>query len=440
MTALAVSLVIGAGIVVRLWLMTMTGVVDWLAGRNELVTPLTSWKRVTEGVVLHRAGLSPYSGDVFHEMPLVLRAFARFDAILGPSIHLLFIVADVCLAVVLGSVGRRMGTYLLRRQADEWRGYDCRSSKLLVKAESLALNQLYIVGAYMLNPLAIASCVAKSTAVFGNLAIALAILYTMKGSRIGASVFIALAAYLSLYPIVLVVPAALFLTHIDVKSHDLRSYLAATSLVQTGVCTFSALGLLLYASQYFEGGSWDFLQSTYGFILNVPDLTPNIGVFWYFFTEMFEHFRLFFICVFQIHAFIYVVPLTFRLADHPIFLTYMLVALGAIFKSYPSYADCVLYLSLLPLWRHVMRYMRNNFVVAVMFAVCAVLAPVLWHLWLLAGSANANFYFAITLVLCTAQIFLLTDLLFAFLRREYDLVHGPDPPIVDGKPAQVILE
>ena len=50
--------------------------------------------------------------------------------------------------------------------------------------------------------------------------------------------------------------------------------------------------------------------------LTVPDLTPNIGLFWYFFTEAFEHFRVFFLCVFQINAFIYVLPLSvrFRLA------------------------------------------------------------------------------------------------------------------------------
>ena len=46
--------------------------------------------------------------------------------------------------------------------------------------------------------------------------------------------------------------------------------------------------------------------------LTVPDLTPNVGLFWYFFTEAFEHFRVFFLCVFQINAFLYVLPLSFR--------------------------------------------------------------------------------------------------------------------------------
>ena len=34
----------------------------------------------------------------------------------------------------------------------------------------------------------------------------------------------------------------------------------------------------------------------------------------------------------------------------------------------------------------------------------------------------------------------MTDLLSAFLRREYDLVHGTKEVIINGKPAQIVLE
>jgi len=35
----------------------------------------------------------------------------------------------------------------------------------------------------------------------------------------------------------------------------------------------------------------------------LPDLTPNPGLWWYFFTEMFDHFRPFFLMVFSVfHA------------------------------------------------------------------------------------------------------------------------------------------
>ena len=133
--------------------------------------------------------------------------------------------------------------------------------------------------------------------------------------------------------------------------------------------------------------------------LTVQDLTPNVGLFWYFFTEVFEHFRLFFLCVFQINAFIYTLPLSIRFrsefiasekailfkfvnppslpspspippslsfflllfvslpisSEHPMFLAYVLLSLIALFKSYPCIGDTALPLALLPLWAHTFR-------------------------------------------------------------------------------------
>ena len=60
--------------------------------------------------------------------------------------------------------------------------------------------------------------------------------------------------------------------------------------------------------------------------------------------------------------------------DHPVFMMYQLIALTAIFKSYPSYADAALYLSLLPLWMHTFsceswRSSRNFAVVTNVFSI-----------------------------------------------------------------------
>lgn len=87
--------------------------------------------------------------------------------------------------------------------------------------------------------------------------------------------------------------------------------------------------------------------------LTVPDLKPNIGLFWYFFTEMFEHFRLLFVCAFQINALaLYVVPLTLRFHKEPVLLATVLIALSTIFRSYPCIGDVGFYLALFPLWKH----------------------------------------------------------------------------------------
>jgi len=47
--------------------------------------------------------------------------------------------------------------------------------------------------------------------------------------------------------------------------------------------------------------------------LAVSDLTPNLGLFWYFFIEMFDQFRSFFLVVFQIHVFIFAIPISIKL-------------------------------------------------------------------------------------------------------------------------------
>lgn len=68
---------------------------------------------------------------------------------------------------------------------------------------------------------------------------------------------------------------------------------------------------------------------------------------------MFEHFRLLFVCAFQINALaLYIVPLTLRFKKEPVLLATVLIALSAIFKSYPCVGDVGFYLALLPLWKH----------------------------------------------------------------------------------------
>lgn len=125
-------------------------------------------------------------------------------------------------------------------------------------------------------------------------------------------------------------------------------------------------------------------------------------------------------------------PSSFR--EHPTFLFYMLLYTIGIFKSYPGYGDVGLMFALLPLWKHVYQCkassffvcsvkayeqiykllnkscslftdMRNTFVTVCMFLVCTVFAPIQYYLWIYAGSANANFYFAISLAFSTAQVF-----------------------------------
>ncbi|XP_033119748.1 phosphatidylinositol glycan anchor biosynthesis class U protein-like [Anneissia japonica] len=246
-----------------------------------------------------------------------------------------------------------------------------------------------------------------------------------QGRRAGATLAIALAAYQSLYPVMLIIPCAIHIARQEQKDVTISfgDGMFWKSCLRTGLSFLFWASFLLCLS-YHLLGTWDFLFSTYGFILSVGNLQPNLGLFWYFLIEMFEHFRIFFVWVFQINAFIYTVPLSIKFRNHPVFVMLVQLILISVFKSYPAIGDMVIYLALLPLWSHSFHYLRNSLVVVVMLTVTSVVAPIMYQLWLYAGSANANFFYAITLVYNTALIFLATDVSYAVLRREFSLFNG----------------
>lgn len=68
--------------------------------------------------------------------------------------------------------------------------------------------------------------------------------------------------------------------------------------------------------------------------------------------------------------------------------------------------------------------LQQGFLVGVSFVISAALGPIVWHSWIYSRSANANFYFGVTLAFAVAQIFLLTDILFAYIKMEYSLKYG----------------
>jgi GPI-anchor transamidase subunit U len=174
-----------------------------------------------------------------------------------------------------------------------------------------------------------------------------------KASQGASSTFIlalSVAAYLSMHPILLFPPLLILLY--DARSARAKSSINVVPFTLTHSLGFVAVigGLLMASSSLM--GSWDFLAATYGVRLLVPDLTPNVGLWWYFLIEMFDSFRDFFLGVFWLHAASYMPGLTIRLHKQPLFVACALTGVFAIFTPYPSIADAALYLSLVPLFRH----------------------------------------------------------------------------------------
>lgn len=163
---------------------------------------------------------------------------------------------------------------------------------------------------------------------------------------------LALASYLSLYPALLLPP--LLLLCYDRREQNSKDRISASSSVIIWINVFfGGVGLLLFMSYLITGASWEYLSSTYGVQLLLPDLTPNVGLWWYFFIEMFDSFREFFLGVFWLHLGGYVGGLCIRVRKQPLFAITAMIGIFAIFKPYPGISDTSLYFALLPLYRHV---------------------------------------------------------------------------------------
>ncbi|KID75364.1 Phosphatidylinositol glycan anchor biosynthesis class U protein [Metarhizium brunneum] len=401
----------GAAVLRLLLTVAFPGLPDLLTGRVEISTPVTSFKRLQEGLFLYNHNVWPYDGGVYHQAPLLLPLFSLLPSVKTWPIFtsVLYILVDLLSADALCTIANS-------GEAGQSRLFT--SPRRAKRACGLA-----VAAAFLFNPFTIASCIGRSTSIFTTCAILHAISKAIQGSAFNAMIALSFASYLSMYPILLLPPLVLLSFDRQPEARRTASAVAfgAKCVAITAVC----LGLLLGMSFVLTGNSWEFLSRTYGIQLTLSDLTPNVGLWWYFFIEMFDSFRAFFLAVFWLHLAAYVGGLTIRLRTQPLAVLTLLLGIFSIFKPYPSIADASLFLAMLPLFRHVFPLMRYTYVASATLLYATFLGPAFYHLWIYAGSGNANFFYAITLVWSLGQSLLVTDLTFAVLRDEWE-VERPD--------------
>lgn len=400
-----------------------------ISNRVEVSTALNSWKRVTEGVYLYNCGIDPYLGDLFHETPIGLYLFNLVQQYLPRWIlFCLFISTDLLTALFLGLTAKQYAIELASKKEEE---KSCKE-KNQDDTSMVYTSMMYVSAGYLFNPYVILNCVGHTTTVFTNLLYSIALISMIRCSMFWSCLSISLLTLQGLYPISLLVPAIIY----SARSNNTKQKMN----IVTFIMMFASMLAALFCISYYIMGSWSFVWNTLGFILTVPDLRPNIGLYWYFFTEMFEHFKWLFIASFQINvSLLYIVPLALRLRHDPMLLAFSYLAIAAIFKSYPCIGDVGFYMSLLPLWKHLFQYTQQGFIVGCFMLFCTVFAPTVWYQWIYSRSANANFYFGVTLAFAIAQIFLLTDILFASVKHEFAIRHGINKDI-SGSTAKLLLE
>lgn len=436
-------------VVVRLWLFNSVALQTWLENRLEIATPLTSWNRVLEGIFLKKQiGLSStYEGDLVHELPMMLNFYEALIKI-PVNIRFIFILIDCLNAyLVYLIVKKSIQNMYMAEHNDLKRG---KFTRLIIGLDKDELNHFLLTpssfsseywslisfGFYLFNPFCIASCVAKSTVLIHNTVLLLWLFFLLNEKSIMAFFCLAIHANLSIYSSTLV-PASIFFLHQKCGRKLSLAKLVSQSLVKFLTMTSGVFFLNLWLEDF----NTRFIKCTYLFILEVPDLVPNLGVFWYFFTEMFDHFRLFFTYVFQFNVLLYAVPISIRLRHDPIISILIQIGFISTLKSYPSIGETGMFVSFLPMVAYLFPLMRNFLIYSCMLLASVVLAPIMFYLWVGSGGGNANFYFAITLVYSVGLIFLIVDVFYAQLKREFIKLNGAEiPKCINGKLAKFHLE
>ncbi|CAN6971229.1 unnamed protein product [Brassica rapa subsp. trilocularis] len=439
-----------SSVLFRLILISFAGNLN-LSSRPEVSTPLTSIRRLAEGYWLKQASMSPYAGSMYHGSPLLLSLLGLLTVqrIKGQPSHLfcslVFVIADILSAILLRGIGHKLQmAYGLNARLLGLLKSPTDKEGILPSGDIAAL-------VYLWNPFTIVCCVGLSTSPIENMAVILALNGAVTRRVPLAAFGLVMATHLSLYPAILTIPVIfllgygldapplkLFLQTRNVESDNRSSTSSASKQAKSKptaqlpflwrtvvhfvfwvlvwlLCVLVLCGLSLSK----HGGLEEMFKRTYGFILSIEDLSPNIGVFWYFFAEVFDFFRSFFLIVFHVNILFMLLPLAIRLKHRPCFLAFIYLAISSLLKSYPSVGDSALYLSLWALFVNELAVdMKFSFFLFCGYLGVSLLSPVMHNLWIWRGTGNANFYFGNAIGYACFQIVFVVESVSAMLNHD----------------------
>ncbi|CAL1712897.1 unnamed protein product [Somion occarium] len=366
---------------------------DALKHDHQLSSPLTSYPRLQEGVYLFQHGIDPYSGGLFRHSPLLLSLFSTALPLNKFTSACLWTACDAISAWALVKI---------------WRAR---------QRVSQSSRDSLIAAIYLLNPYLLLPTLALSTSTIENMLFLLSLMFASQGQSSPSLLALALLVQLSLPSAIFIVPMILLLLSDPVSRlaspREFNTYLSSI-LAKLG--TFLGFSFALTSLSVLVCGNWTWVEQTWGAAVMLPDLTPNPGLWWYFFTEMFDHFRPFFLMVFSAHLLIYVLPVCLKFQHDILYATYILAGVYATFKPYPTLSDPGLFISLISLFPETYQYLRYPIVTTLLHLHSALLLPLFHHLWLSQGTGNANFFYASTLVFGVSNGAALLDAIWAGLR------------------------
>jgi phosphatidylinositol glycan class U len=352
------GLVISLGLLIRVILFSYISneTVEYLSERIEVMSILTSFRRISEGRFLVSIGMDPYSSNYFRLNPILSSVFF-------PFIHNTVI------------------TYMML--------VICDLLSTCVIAATLDSYTIPAAAMFFLNPYAILSELGLSGQSAHILVMSLLLFSVVKGGKTGlCTLWLGFLIILKpVVPLALVFPIALILR---------RSVMKIIALTLCWI--FVIVGLSFVIS-----GSWSFLsKSLLDPILVSPDLEPNMGFAWCLFSMMFPASLPLFRIVFHLHLFVLMYPVYLRFSKsqepclHNRFLMLTMTAV-ILFQLYPTCIDYCMFFALMfacnPRYHDKISTLLSQTVIAGL-AFTSVTGP----LWIERNMGNGNFLFVLSIV------------------------------------------
>lgn len=384
---------------------------DVLARRPEITTPLTSPSRFRECLYLIDSGISPYSGSQCHQPPLFLLLWQLMQRLPTTAVQLVWIAVDLMCAWMILAIGE---VHLRQHRRQSPSASLIRQRRRVQVAEIPSSWPLIVSVTFLFNPFSVLSCVAQSGSMLMQLPVIASIFFACHGNSVMCNICLAFASYLSVHPILLFPPLVL-LSFQNNPSPNLGKHIVTAALHCGGW-----LVALLYLS-YLQYHSWQFIHSVHLFIVQSPDLTPNIGLWWYFFCLVFSTFRSFFLFIFHIHLLVYPTSLILRLQHQPLFATAVSLAAINIFKPCPTVADTAMHIALMFVHLEKMRGVRSWWLIAGAFVLSCCMGPAFWVGWIRQRAINSNFFYSQTLMFNLSQVWWLLESLSGNFRQDWQV-------------------
>lgn len=397
-SATILVLVIGALLrfSVFMWIPNLSSVLDQF---SLFATPINSYRSLNEGIYLLSNGLNPYKhGEILHHPPILLKFFevlksSQIDDNLNTILCYSFLDVLICLQLI-------------------------KVNKLLNKENGF--TPFKIACFYMFNPFTLLTSFAKSTYLINNLVVVSIFSCLMKNQLEAAIVLLSFSAYLTYYSWYLLFPICYYIYKSEKK---------ISCVLRANLLFITCISILFAISYKLSNNSFNFIKLCYLTLIQFKKMTPNLGLWWYFFTEIFESFNDFYLSVFNLYSFTFILPIAVRFTTPNnkmsiLFVLWILIGLINFGKPYPVLADYSLFYSTVFLFKPYFTFLKFNPIVSyVALFVVLLQSPSFYIVWMVLNSGNANFFYAISLAVHLVDGVILSDFIWAYLQEEYYTSH-----------------